>query len=740
MPSIRGYTTLPTQQQSTQQPSNRPRTPLLDPFQRKAGLSIEVPRLLDLGKNVKSVGGDRLGESEQASSYVASLGMAPLVTRPPEGGEAIYIPGGRTPDMPTSANSEPLMRDLHSEGLPPVVHSHPSHHRQRSGQSVSARPTYARNRSSSVDSYLFPDHEAAHGQRSKVAVDTRRSSKSRRRSFVKHRSRQNSASTRATAYGSASGGEEHHPYKLGSRFVRYDSRVSGSSPSGPSTPATAYASRQRSGSFGGVDAMHAAAALDNRIAAVASSRRDAGTETEGEMTEAENTSSPYSTRQKRNRSRSRLRNAAAFLTASSSSEKGSEQGRAYNKLVSARLPATYQSHHRHARLPSQPLGITWVCGARTAARHPSFYEEFDYSSYPYGKRKNSISNRLNTGDPASNAIPTPVQYESEPESVVQRSVRRQSMHERTEPGGLGLWDDQEPPRDSTTHVGLPGPSGGIHAVAASNQQPSLGQKGDNRALRRRSQSLINLQQSATDEARSRLFISAPLMEAQTSNHDFEKTPRMAPLPDMDIVGPPGSAFIRQEGFFSSPTADFGDLDLSRERRNSLIAALPRSARTSPIPVEGAVMYPTGRVLSTTVVPEEAETLRAALRRERDERESRLQSGARSPPPEDLIQYEASRIIIGEEDLPSMSTNERYPVVFGRAFTTGEIAQSQEGEIVDGLTSDLHHTPEDESPFGTRSAYLSAAHPSGSTPAREKGTSGPVSPSLGFSLRKSCFPC
>ena len=59
--------------------------------------------------------------------------------------------------------------------------------------------------------------------------------------------------------------------------------------------------------------------------------------------------------------------------------------------------------------------------------------------------------------------------------------------------------------------------------------------------------------------------------------------------------------------------------------------------------------------------------------------------------DDLGQFEASRVIIGESHLGSSVGPEKYPVVFGRAYSTNEIAESLEGEIVDAMPA-IRETP------------------------------------------------
>ena len=353
-PSIRGYSTL--------HDIARPRTPLFESRQQGP------PQLANT-----------FVDADAGDSYVASLGMAPLVTRPPQGGEAVYIPGGRAPTpqhLPSAFDISPnpavaQMNRQTRPGLHQRSSSYNSYLGSSAGQPASAQPNTA--------------SKLHKRQNSRATTPNSRS-----------RSRQNSH------YSGTSSSKG-----LGNRFIKYDNPI-----------ADSPRAKRRSSSFG---------ALTNTPLFSSWSPQAATTPN---MNALQSQTSPgAATDGGGRRSRSRSRFTGHGQAASSSTEKR----RHARKLVSARLPS-HQRDHRDARLPSQPLGITWICGAGLVAREPSFYEDFEYAEYPGGRRKRSLSRSTitpnkykNSMEGSSDAHGLPAGYESEPENLDRRRARQASV-------------------------------------------------------------------------------------------------------------------------------------------------------------------------------------------------------------------------------------------------------------------------------------------------------------------------
>ena len=556
LPSIRGYTSF--------NDSQRPITPLYDPFHPRQQSAN------DTWQSTSRFPPQIRMDYEQPDSYVAALSMAPLVTRPPQGGEAVYIKGGIPigDQQPHGSFLAPLQTPVSA----PVSHAPESF-------GHAPRP-FIRQRSLSFNSYLASRHaemaEPSTGISIRGEVDARRS-KSKARSRSSRRENSNASSDTP---------------KLGSRFVRYDGCLT-----------LPPFHRRRSSSTGAADVFRPPPRRD-------SLQRD----TSGNVIRP---------------SRSRTRQRSDEVSPSVDRRTG--ERKQFNKLVSARLPGSNQGRTttHHMRLPSQPLGLTWVCGCRSAARSPSFYDNFEYSRYPGGRRKRSFS-RSNTPTPHNTStLPTPFTYESEPESIPQRLVRTASMRQN-----FPLVSDNSPER----------------------------------TLRGKSQSIVDLRHAAADR-HGGLLISAPMFDSPRPN-DLLRLPRAAPSPDMDIKGPTDT----NAQMSIDDTAD------SRQRKEALFAALPPAMRRSPTPSmpSGPTMYPTGRLIATTVEP------------------TYDYDDPKSPPMEDLAQFAASRVIIGESQLANSTGPERYPVVYGRAFSTEENVQSVEGEIMDVSVETRQATPGDHS--------------------------------------------
>lgn len=777
LPSIRGYTSFP---EAINASSTRPRTPLLDPFMR----SRVPPQPSTSGYGSETYSSNeapRLGllndEPGPSNSYVASLAMAPLVSRPTQGGQPLYIAGGRTPDTlhaaPSSTYSTP---NLHSS--PAMQFTGSSHTMPKlnaavpfSGGGTATRtgtldsnaglgltPSASaghsrpgmRHRSSSVDSYLRHDgqpaleedldgrtrrHERQHSSglagltsffhlRGSNSED-KGTSLSRRRSS-KSRSRKGSLSN--TVNTGQSG-------KLSSRFVHYGQP---SPASRPRTPQSETRARQRSSSFGAV------APRDYQFPG-----RDSPTHP--------GTGSVAETRGRLPREYDNSRSNSA-VTANSSLGRRKEEKRVRNKLISARLPENIS--HRDARLPSQPLGFTWICGSSSAARTPSFYEEFDYSAFPGGRRKRSMSRSTITqrnyattgaGDSRTGSRAgvgrgsEDLAYDSEPEFLARRRARNAAGNETR---GATQVDEQTqteslegpyPTKAQVPHLTFPTGGGAL-----------LTSQEEEKALRRRSQSLVNLrsayaraQNSHTsgkekerriDDSTGNMLISHPYREHST---EFIRTPRAAPVPLPEDLGhhngydsgvPPlfmGESMVipqpsaRKDGAESatawtdskkiagtSPAlaqqavrrapsrASIEAIDDLEKRREALFAALPPPARRSPTPAQALSpsMYTTSKIISSGATSETEisrqeggyiDILPQGTRQYQSEDISG--SGAISPPIDDYSQFEASRVIIGQSDLLSSATaQERFPIVYGQAFSTTH--ESQEGEILNASSS------------------------------------------------------
>lgn len=766
LPSIRGYTTFPD---SLNLSSARPRTPLLDPFMRyRPGHPSGSDGINDTSRTGNEP--PRLGvpsdEPAPSNSYVAALALAPLVSRPTQGGQALYVPAGRAPDTPHAAPS--------STYSTPALYSSPSMHFTGSNHTGNMRTVATegggasrtrtldsnaglgfapasgsrpglRHRSSSVDSYLRHEQEEEareHGRHNRqqssghgglssffhlrssnsedktgvLGLGRRRSSKDR----TKSRSRKGSLSNTVTTSQSA---------KFSSRFVHYGQP---SPASRPHTPNSEPRPRQRSSSFG--------ATISQAQYASRFPERDSPTHP--------GIGSSSNTRGRLPRSYNPSRsNSAATASSSVARRREEEQKRIRNKLISARLPRDV--HHKDARLPSQPLGYTWICGAHSAARTPSFYEEFDYASFPGGKRKRSMSrstitqrNYSTPGGGTANASrrgSDDLAYESEPEFLARaraRNANAQAMGTGPSRSRDHLMVDEQTQTTPQANT----PSGNEKLPQLSLSGGLLTNQEEQKALRRRSQSLVNLRRATSQNSNTRkdnnnIMISHPFREQST---EFVRTPRAAPVPfpEDDIDGldsgvPPlfmgESAVVpspanRRGGYeerYTSPAASNGmagvgtgaglassvrrapsrasieAIDDPEKRREALFAALPPPARRSPTPASALspTMYTTGKAVSPELPPAQTtSTLPHHGYVDYPSRESEEllnvngnRSGTISPPVDDYSQFEASRVIIGQSDLLSSATaQERFPIVYGQAFSTTH--ESHEGEILNASAS------------------------------------------------------
>jgi hypothetical protein len=346
-------------------------------------------------------------------------------------------------------------------------------------------------------------------------------------------------------------------------------------------------------------------------------------------------------------------------------------------------------------------------------------------------------------------------YDSEPEYLARARARNASIRDqqgkRIQAVSAGHGDS-----DESTHAGT---SGGLLSPA------------EEKALRRRSQSLVNLRNNA-QHGNQGITISAPFRERSS---ELIRTPRTAPIPAPVLNGeqtelvPPlfmGTSVVlpeqpvskihqhhqaqnmpdehlryqqqldqqRQIGQTSEQLgrsnsqgrqgtlghtrrgpsrASIEAIEDPDKRREALFAALPPPARRSPTPARSIHMYDTGRVMSTELPAREDNTptqsyfdrdlpqsqylyqqQQEQLQRHEEIFDSRYQagSGTISPTGDDYLQYEASRVIIGESDLLSPAiASERFPVVYGQAFSTTH--ESHEGEILNASaseTDDLQH--------------------------------------------------
>lgn len=609
-PSIRGYSTL--------HDIARPRTPLYDPMVSSSS------------NRQRTTGPPQIGSDADAAgdSYVASLGMAPLVTRPPQGGEAVYIPGGRAPtpqQLPSAFDASPN---------PGVAHQ----------KSKASRPGLHQ-RTSSYNSYL------GQGQQQSVSAGPLQQGS---RFATRHGSRATTPRSRSRQNSHYSGNSSAKG--LGSRFIRYDNPI-----------ADSPRARRRSSSLG----------------ALASTPLFSGWSPQALSTPGVNplqsNVSPGATSANSRGRRSRTRNRQHGSGQSGTIK--SETRRQARKLVSARLPA-HARDHRDARLPSQPVGITWICGAGLVARDPSFYEDFEYADYPGGRRKRSLSrstitpnNYRSSFEQSTEGGHAPAGYESEPENLDRRRARQASIDQYN--------------RD----------------VLAEQQQtgsrPTIQVMSDaERALRRKSQSLTNLRQAGLSDERERpkgLFISAPLASARLlSSSDFVKTPRTAPVPYLSST----SNNMRK----MPSKASLDAMDDPVKRKEALLAALPPPNRRSPAgQTPSPHMFSTGRVVSTTVGQPEIAQYGQAFSTEGvlDEYtaagDRSLETGGDlSPGLEDIRDYEASAFILREGN--------HTPIVYGHAFSgVDDAPESQEGEIIDDTRLSGRHAYD-----STRSGLASVA--------------------------------
>lgn len=716
-----------------------------------------------------------IDEPGPSNSYVASLALAPLVSRPTQGGQPLYIAGGRTPDTlhaaPSSTYSTPNLYSSpamqftgsgHTMPRSPAVTGLPASRNGRgvdynaglglapsaSASTSQARPGI-RHRSSSVDSYLPREegqnqdssgHDRKHNRqhssglagftnffhlRNSNSEDKSENLSRRRSSRDNNKSRSRKGSLSNTVNTGQSG-------KISSRFVHYGQPSPGSR---PRTPASETRTRQRSSSFGG------AVSRDYEFPGRESpTQAGAGSSERGRLPRGDNPS-----------------RANSGVTASSSLGRRQEEKRKRNKLVSARLPETIS--HRDARLPSQPLGITWICGSSTAARTPSFYDEFDYSKFPGGKRKRSISRStitqrnystttggLNSRAGSRNGTrrgSDDLAYESEPEFLARRRARNAGDANASRTKEAAMVDEQT----QTTPQGELGSGAMIipHLTFPSGTGALLTSQEEERALRRRSHSLVNLRRDVPHDSRYgrsndghtkeynnnlKGMISQPYRDF---SNEFIRTPRTAPIPSpgpgeangSDV--PPlfmGDSALAHDQYArryeernhpSSSNAMTGvgsgtDLTSSLrrapskasieaiedpdKRREALFAALPPPARRSPIPPSAfsPSMYATGKVLSPDpAIMQPSGTQYGgyvdypSFETQEELNLSANRSGAMSPPVEDYSQFEASRVIIGQSDLlSSAAAQERFPIVYGQAFSTTH--ESHEGEILSASTS------------------------------------------------------
>lgn len=679
LPSIRGYTTFPD---SINLSSARPRTPLLDPFMRYRGghTGPSGPAVDGYTPN----GPPRIGipsdEPGPSNSYVATLALAPLVSRPTQGGQPLYISGGRTPDTlhaaPSSTYSTP---NLHSSPSMQFTGSNQTMPRfapaassalgggpatrtttldnsnaglglTPSASANQARPG-TRHRSSSVDSYLRHEarqednetaerarrHERQHSSglaglsnffHSRNSNSEDKNGTPSRRKSSKSRSRKGSLSN--TVNTSQSG-------KISSRFVHYGQPSPASRPRTPTSETTR--ARQRSSSFG-------------------ASGSQAYQFPERDLPTHPGVGESATSRGRLPRGYDTSRSNSAVGTSSSIGRR-KEEKRVRNKLISARLPETV--NHRDARLPSQPLGFTWICGSNSAARTPSFYDEFDYTKFPGGKRKRSMSRSTITqrkyyitgGNGTSRTGSRTglrrgsddLAYESEPEFLARRRARNANAAEGSKSKEALMKDEQTQttPQEgiaSSSNKKLPVP----HLAFPSGGGALLNNQEEEKALRRRSQSLVNLRRAESQSSRNRkdygedrlgnnnMIISHPFRE---HSNEFIRTPRTAPVPFSDdetfgsdvpplfmgesaVVPKPNSGRYEERmspsgkdtmagvgtGLASSVRraprkAPIEAIDDPDKRREALFAALPPPARRSPTPasVLSPNMYTTSKVLS-----------------------------------------------------------------------------------------------------------------------------------------------
>lgn len=705
-PSIRGYSSIALSSTGDNvQP--RSRTPLLDPFARTrqptspsdvwgyktaSGSSplLGLPAVRDPADGVRA---------PESQSYVASLGLAPLVSRPAHvGGQPIYIPGGASPMFPSSSQGS------HSLGYPQYQQPTVRLVDQLASSTTNASPltpqgefsqhgeSRQRQRTVSTELYLERREGIQH-----VTADTPGFPST----FLKNPRSRKSSKSRKGGSTASSKHSEAQSTKLGSRFIRYDSDY-----------AKPGLSRRRSMS---IDSALVAA----RRAEIPVSGRYPPSSTgldQPSSAPVTSPSSPHNDRRARSRSRAR----------GGSPELRKQERKMYNKLVTARIPPHEKYHSRSAsanqgspasradkRMPSQPLGYTWICGSSMIARTPSFYEEFDYHVYPGGKRQRSLSRgtitprsyaqdqygaahrRQTTGATATTGYTSSAQaYESEPESAQRQYARKDSLR--------ALQD--APP------VPTSWPATARHA------------------LHRKSTSLVNLRQleaahaamaSARDAEDAHLpehaptagglLISQPVRQ-RLKSEEFLRAPRSAPLPGGTQEIPQSSAQVPAAGIERShstglaPSAQQGTSVSSQKSKEALFAALPPPSRSnrSPIPE----VFTTGRVQSSTVQPSDfyypAPARTSSGRRQPEQRQSEqgmlesdyfdnsgetadMSGSATSPPLNSIANFQASRVIIGETDLSAAGT----PVVYDRAFATPEFPRSEEGVIEESALAESH---------------------------------------------------
>ncbi|KAL7008238.1 hypothetical protein EMMF5_002420 [Cystobasidiomycetes sp. EMM_F5] len=434
----------------------------------------------------------------------------------------------------------------------------------------------------------------------------------------------------------------------------------------------------------------------------------------------------------------------------------------------------------YRRAPSQPLGLTWICGARSAARSPSFYDDFEFTKLPGGKRRRSTSSRgtVRAGDSldesrrpsesssaaaaarrsqdrtlnqSANQTNLPTVNRSNPNLVAsQPVVNSEEPYSNLQPRRR-ITSLQAPPPQIGKLTGSPAsPQGvGIRSPIRQNftqtsttESPLISDnRPDIRMVRRRSMSLNNLRAAAAEAGvPTGLLISGPIPSTRVISNDAIRTPRSAPLPDMDwpagaeddfqlpparraeegrtspwlTVAKDGSHYRdlsdderdeRRQALLLALSPQLGALTTSAASSRELVSAVIAEATqlapihrryadgrsNSPdlrIPTSPVMkpMYVTGKVLSSTIVPVD----RASVH------------DSRSPAFEDLADFEASRVIIGEDDLQepaSRSSSPAHSILYGRALTsphhhhavhvvvdpdehTAHVARSEVGEISD----------------------------------------------------------
>ena len=631
-----------------------------------------------------------------ADSYIASLGREPLYTRTNDGRDIVLpAPAQSQMSSPAQRKHERII-DSPKIATTQMADQRTLHNK---AATVSSAPRSLKRRANSLGSSRRPSeaHVSADG--------TRRLSRSGRTTPTSHFRKE--SYTSSTPYSSSPS------VALTSRFVRYDSRPD--------------LFRLNTYKFGGTDAR------DER-------RDDA--DTEGDDTETEGPRELRKSRKSR-------------ATHSGTSVDHRRAEHLYQKLVTSRLPGkkTMTPEHRHdvayRRAPSQPLGITWICGSRTAARSPSFYGEFEFQKIPGGKRRKSTGSR-DVG--ISHSIDAQFSGRPSESSTVGRALRADTR--AAEPA-------------TVLQTSAEGATPDLLKSSRDRDLPLLPLK-DRTELAdrtRRRHPAGSADENHTIITSTGLHISGPVQLGTSQTSDLIRTPRAAPLPDMDWPAetfeqsplPPSRSDIRWVNSHretldqSSSDEESAYKDLENRRTKLLQALSPRlgplvSSAASSRELVSAVlaeaseiaplqrslatgggkigietpderipkspvikpMYTTGRIISSTVIPVEQASLH----------------GSASPAFADLADFEASRIITGDIEWKSFPSPVLDRAALGQAaeartpthvrMSPGTldkyIAKSQEGHI-----SDAGHTAWTESlegPYGSSPAMSSTESFSG----------------------------